>query len=235
MTESAVLGLPYVLPAQAQKHVPVNEAFARLDALTHLVVLTVGAGSPPPSGEGHVHHVGSPASGDWAGQDGKLAIFVNGGWSFVAPKLGWRAYRADLGEMAVFDGIDWAAGAGSVSPNGAGFLHRSVEIDHALSPGSTSTIPAALPANGIVYGITGRVQSAIGGATSFEIGVSESANRYGSGIGVGAGSWARGITGNPLTYYADTDIILTASGGAFDGAGVFRLAVHFAELTLPRV
>lgn len=234
MTETAQLGLPLVQPAQAQKHVPVNEAFARLDALTHLVVLTVGAATPPPSAEGHVHHVGVGATGDWAGQDGTLAIFVNGGWAFVAPKVGWRAYRADLGEMAVYDGADWAAGAGSVSPNGAGFVHRSVEIDHAVSAGATSTVSGALPANSIVYGITGRVLATIGGAATFEIGVSGSSNRYGSGIGVTAGAWARGITGNPLAYYADTDVILTATGGAFDGSGSVRLAVHFAELTLPR-
>jgi len=34
MDETARIGLPLVQAAQAQKHVTVNEAFARLDALT---------------------------------------------------------------------------------------------------------------------------------------------------------------------------------------------------------
>ncbi|MDJ1017900.1 MAG: hypothetical protein QNJ35_15435 [Paracoccaceae bacterium] len=44
----------------------------------------------------------------------------------------------------------------------------------------------------------------------------------------------RGLTGTPLTYYADTNLVLTAGGGSFDGSGSVRLAVHYAELTLPR-
>ena len=231
MSDSAILGLPFVQPAQAQKHVPVNEAFARLDALTQLTVKSVGATVPPIGAEGDVHAVGVGAGGGWSGQDGALAVFVNGGWSFVTPRLGWRAFRSDLGEVAVFNGSDWSAGAGSVSPSGAGFVHRSVELMAIRS--SAFSCAGVLPANAIVYGITGRVLSAIGGASSFQIGVSGSADRYGSGIGVGAGSWARGITGNPLTYYSDTDIVLTADSGNFNATGTFRLAVHFAELTLP--
>ncbi|MEM9972239.1 MAG: hypothetical protein AAF762_14250, partial [Pseudomonadota bacterium] len=125
-------------------------------------------------------------------------------------------------------------GAGSISANGAGFVHRTVEFDHSVSAGATSTISGAIPGNSIVYGVTGRVLADIGGASSMEIGVGGSSDRYGSGIGLVAGSWARGLTGTPLAYYSDTDVILTSSGGAFDGAGSFRIAVHFAELTLPR-
>ena len=57
--------------------------------------------------------------------------------------------------------------------------------------------------------------------------------RFGVGIGTGAGSWLRGITGQPQTYYSDTPILLTAEGGAFDGSGRLRLALHCAELSLP--
>jgi hypothetical protein len=65
-----------------------------------------------------------------------------------------------------------------------------------------------------VYGLTGREISDIGGASGFENGVVGRANRYVSGIGVGAGAWARGITGNLLLDYA-TDLLLTATGGDF--------------------
>jgi hypothetical protein len=138
------------------------------------------------------------------------------------------------GTSVVFDGSDWVQGAGALSANGAGFVHRCLEIDHAIGSGATSTVAAVLPANTIVYGVTGRVVADIGGAASFEIGVSGSTNRYGSGFGTTVGSWTRGLTSSPLAYYSDTDLLLTSSGGDFDGTGVLRVAVHLAELTLPR-
>lgn len=235
MAETSKLGLPLVAAAQAQKHVTVNESFVRLDALTQLSLQTIGAATPPGSpAEGDVHAVGVGASGLWSGQDGDLAIFQNGGWAFVTPVIGWQGWSVPSGTAVTFDGADWIEGAGALSVHGAGFVHRTFEVDHAVGSGATSVIAAPISANTVVYGVTGRVISDIGGATAFEIGVSGSTDRYGSGIGVVTGSWLRGLTSNPLTYYSDTDVILTASGGNFDGSGTLRLAVHYAELTLPR-
>ena len=236
MPDTTRLGLPLLAPSQSQKHVTVNEALARLDALVHLSLASVDATVPPVSPvEGDVHSVGDGATGDWAGEDGKLAVFLNGGWAFLQPAVGWQGWSAEAGGRVAYDGVDWQAGAGSFSANGAGFLHRTIEVDHPVQAGATSTVTGFLPSGSIVYGITARVVSAIGGAASIEMGVSGAANRYGSGIGVGTGAWARGITGSPLTYYADTDLILGAEGGSFDGNGVIRLAAHVAELSLPRV
>lgn len=235
MAETTKLGLPLVASAQAQKHVTVNESLLRLDALTHLSLLTVGTAVPPGSpDEGDVHAVGAGASGLWSGQDGDLAIFQNGGWAFVTPAAGWRGWSVSSGTGVTFDGADWIEGAGALSTHGAGFVHRTLEVDHALASGASSTIPAAIPGNTIVYGVTGRVISDIGGASDLEIGVAGSTDRYGSGIGTTTGAWMRGLTSSPLAYYSDTDLIITANGGSFDGSGTLRLAVHFAELTLPR-
>lgn len=235
MAETNRLSLPLIAPSQAQKHVTVNEALARLDALTQITLTSVGDAVPPTAPEeGDVHAVGLGAEGVWAGQDGALAVFLNNGWAFVAPRPGWRGWSAGAGTSVTFDGADWVAGAGALTANGAGFVHRSVELEHALSAGATSVVSGALPADAIVYGVTGRVLSDIGGVGTIALGVSGSADRYGSGFGPAAGSWLRGLTGSPLTYYSATDLVLTASGGPFDGTGVIRLAVHFAELTLPR-
>lgn len=235
MPETPKLGLPLLDPAQAQKHVTMNEALARLDALGQLVLTTAGTAAPPGSpAEGEVHAVGAGAMGVWTGEDGRLAVYVNGGWVFVTPGAGWQGWSLASGTRVQFDGLSWVEGAGALSANGAGFVHRTVETDHAVVAGAASSVTAALPANAVVYGVTGLVLSDIGGASTFEIGVAGATNRYGSGIGVSTGSWLRGITGSPQAYYADTDLVLTASGGAFDGTGTVRLAVHFAELTLPR-
>ena len=151
---------------------------------------------------------------------------------FLSPQSGWQGWAN--GTRVQFDGMDWVAGAGALSANGAGFLHKTIEIDHDVTAGTSSAIPGSIPANAIVYGVTGRVLSDIGGATGLEVGVVGFTDRYGSGIGTVAGAWLRGLTGSPLTYYSDTDLVLTAVGGSFDGTGAVRIAVHFAELTLPR-
>ncbi len=233
MSDTAKLGLPLVAAAQAQKHVTVNDSLTRLDALVQLELVSLGATVPPASpAEGDAHSIGAGATGLWSGEDGQVAVFANGGWVFLTPWAGWQGWSG--GTRVQFDGADWIAGAGALSENGAGFVHRSVEIDHALGAGGTSTVAGAIPTNVVVYGVTGRVLSDIGGATSLQVGVAGSADRYGSGIGTTAGAWLRGLTGSPLTYYAATDLVLTAESGSFDGTGVCRLAVHFAELTLPR-
>lgn len=233
MPDTAKLGLPLVSQAQAQKHVTVNEAFTRLDALVHLTLLSIGTSVPPSSPvEGDAHGVGAGATGVWSGQDGQVAVFANGGWVFLAPRPGWQAWSGAC--RIQFDGVDWIEGAGAMSASGAGFVHRTVDVDHSLQTGASSVVAAAIPANSIVYGITGLVLNDIGGATALDIGVSGATDRYGSGIGTVTGSWLRGLTGSPLAYYTDTDLVITSQGGSFDGTGAVRIAVHFAELTLPR-
>lgn len=233
MPDTPKLGLPLVAPAQAQKHVTVNESFTRLDALVQMTLSSVAASVPPSSpNEGEAHGVGAAATGAWSGRDGQVAVFANGGWVFLTPETGWQGWSG--GVRVQFDGAQWREGAGALSANGAGFVHRSIEVDHAVATGAVSTVAGALPSNAIVYGVTGRVLTDVGGANGFEIGVPGSADRYGSGIGTSAGAWLRGLTGSPLAYYSDTDLILTATGGVFDGSGTVRISVHFAELTLPR-
>jgi hypothetical protein len=71
------------------------------------------------------------------------------------------------------------------------------------------------------------------GLAGWRIGVSGSDNRYGSGLGVAEGSYLLGLSGSPVTYYADTQLVLTAEGGSFAG-GRIRLALHVVQLVPPR-
>ena len=234
MSDTARLALPLLAPSQAQKHVTVNEALLRVDAMTQLVLASASATIPPASPpEGTVHFVPAGAVNSWAGEDGRLAVFQNGGWVFVDPASGWRGWVADAGYLAVFDGAGWVPVGPEVSPSGAGAAIRSIEIDHDVQGGTSSTTQAFLPAGGVVFAITGVVVADItGGASGFQLGVAGSENRYGSGIGVAAGSWLRGVTASPLAYYSDTGLILTAEGGSFSG-GTVRLVAHVAEFSLP--
>lgn len=236
MSSTSALGLPLVQPSQAQKHVTVNEAFTRLDALTQMTLSSRSQVVPPGApGEGAAYAVPAGATDLWSGQDGQVAIFANGGWVFLAPRIGWRAWVEDEGVSATFDGADWVVGAASISPNGAGFGMRVIEIDHGIGAGATSDTVPVIPAQSVVFGVTGLVLADITGtATSWRLGISGvSDNRYGSGLGLGTGSWLRGITSEPLAYYADTALTLTGEGGDF-ADGTVRLAIHIAELGLPR-
>ena len=107
---SANLSMPYLMPAQAQKHVTHNEALRVLDALVQLSVesrvLTVPPALPP---EGGRYLVASGASGPWAGQEGQIALYEAGGWQFLTPRPGWLLHDRATGDMLVFDGSTWAA------------------------------------------------------------------------------------------------------------------------------
>lgn len=105
---SARLSLPFLLPAQAQKHVTHNEALLRLDQITQLTVIAFGATTPPAqANEGEIWALGAAPSGLWAGHPGTLAAWADGAWHFITPGAGWRA--AQGADLRVFDGADWIA------------------------------------------------------------------------------------------------------------------------------
>lgn len=96
---SANLNLPYIQPAQAQKHVTHNEAIEVLDVVVQLFVQSFDATVPPVGAtDGQAYALGATVTGDWVGQAGQVALFLNGGWDFVSPKEGWIAAgpNADL-------------------------------------------------------------------------------------------------------------------------------------------
>lgn len=110
MSESSSnLALPFIQPAQAQKHVTHNEAIELLDLIVQLTVQAFDATTPPASpAEGQIWAVGVGASDAWSGADGKLAAFAGGGWFFVTPVPGWRAWDVAGDELRVFSAGIWA-------------------------------------------------------------------------------------------------------------------------------
>lgn len=87
------LQLPYIASQQAQKQVTYNEAMRRLDTLVHPVVKSRTLATPPGSpAEGDAYLVAASPTGDWAGKDGRIAVFVDGAWMFHAPLDGWLLF-----------------------------------------------------------------------------------------------------------------------------------------------
>lgn len=110
MADTPNLGLPYIIAAQAQKHVTHNEAIRALDALVHLAVIDRESAAPPPSpAEGDRYIVAAAGTGAWAGHDLEIAAFQDGAWAFFTPRAGWRAWVIDENKLATWDGSAWIA------------------------------------------------------------------------------------------------------------------------------
>ena len=100
--------LPYILAAQAQKHVTHNEAIRLLDAVVQLSVLDRDLTAPPASPiDGDRYIVASGATGLWAGWDLNVTTWVDGVWMRLVPRPGWLAWIADETVAAVWTGTTW--------------------------------------------------------------------------------------------------------------------------------
>jgi len=109
MTQSTNLALPFLDAAQAQKHVTHNEALQMLDALVHLSVASRDQTAPPAAPvDGQRLLVGAGASGAFAGKDAQIAAFLSGGWTFLAPRAGWRVFVEAEKLLLLYDGALWS-------------------------------------------------------------------------------------------------------------------------------
>ncbi len=139
MAKTPHLKLPYLAPAQAQKHVTVNESLAELDALVHCAVAGMFVETPPAgAAEGDRYLVGAAPTGAWAGQAGRIAAWRQGGWSFSQPRPGWRIY--DLAG----DALHALDSAGTWAPLGGGAA-APTELQNATRLGLGMAADAANP------------------------------------------------------------------------------------------
>ena len=106
---SLILELPYIQPAQAQKHVTHNEGMRLLDAIVQLSVISATLTTPPATpDEGDRYVVPTGATGDWADHTGTIAIQDTGVWTYLTPQAGWQAFVRDVAAVMFFDGTVWA-------------------------------------------------------------------------------------------------------------------------------
>lgn len=134
MNDTPNLRLPYILAAQAQKHVTHNEAIRALDAIVQLSVVDRDLGAPPGApDDGDRYIVAASPSGAWSGQAGKIAAYQDGAWAYYAPEEGWIAWVADEDVIVVWNGSAWvAAGSGgstSLNPASGGLVGVNATAD----------------------------------------------------------------------------------------------------------
>lgn len=117
MDQTPNLSLPYILAAQAQKHVTHNEAVRALDALVQLTVLDRDLTAPPGAPvNGQRYIVAASPTGAWSGHAGHVAAYQDGAWAFFAPAEGWLAWVADEDRLVAWNGASWVASVATVNP-----------------------------------------------------------------------------------------------------------------------
>lgn len=132
---TARLELPYLAAGQMQKHVTLNEALTRLDALVQTLIVsrtTVAQPGAPEEGALYVLPTGRTGA-DWAARAvGTLVRADMGGWVEVPVQDGLIALVQDAGELIVRSGGDWVAlGARLGALQGLGRLGLNTTADAA--------------------------------------------------------------------------------------------------------
>lgn len=116
MDQTARFAIPLLAPGQQQKELFHNEAIQRIELLLCPAVEGPPIANPPASpAVGSCYLVASGATGTWAGQDGALAGFTDGGWRFVAPVEGMRVLDRTSGQFIIRTNGAWESGIARVA------------------------------------------------------------------------------------------------------------------------
>ncbi|NNE51587.1 MAG: DUF2793 domain-containing protein [Sulfitobacter sp.] len=207
---SPSLSLPYIQPAQAQKHVTHNEALRILDAVTQLSVLNATLTEPPAlPNEGDRYIVAGTGTGAWANHDNTVAIWSDNAWHFFIPSEGWRADIAGTGDVVRFDGSAWATvGGGTTDLQNVPEVGVNTTADglNRLSVASGATLlnhegaghqlklnkATAADTASLLFqtGFSGRAEMGTAGSDDFSIKVSPDGSTYHTALSVDADNGA---------------------------------------------
>ncbi len=101
--------LPLLASGQAQKEITHNEALIIIDALLGGTIESASLAVPPDMPEaGAMWLVGSNATGLWTGQSGRLALWTEGGWRYVSPRVGCRFYDKSRSTVICLQENGWS-------------------------------------------------------------------------------------------------------------------------------
>ena len=137
--------LPLLFPGQAQKEFYLNEAHALADTLLHAACEGEAADPPASPAEGEAWLVASGASGDWAGEEGKLAARQAGNWLFVAPTEGMRLFDRASGQILLYRG-GWQRPVAPIAPSGGAVV--DAEARSAIAGLLAALVEAGILASG---------------------------------------------------------------------------------------
>ncbi|MGL1922040.1 MAG: DUF2793 domain-containing protein [Hyphomicrobiales bacterium] len=137
MSNSYFLELPFLAASQNQKHLTMNESLNRLDVVVQLAVLTADLEVMPVApNNGDAYIIANGATGDWFGQDGKIAFYQDDAWKILTAKTGWLCWVVDEQKLMVFEGPNWQTYA-----NRKNYFKPDVLVCEEMGYGQVSTNP----------------------------------------------------------------------------------------------
>ncbi len=139
------LNLPYIMPAQAQKHVTHNEAIRMLDVLIQLSAISASLPSPPSTPLNGERYIVPPnPESDWAGQSANIATFQDNSWAFLTPQTGWQCWVEETQQIMIFDGDNWITQASSDNSDNAEYdrigINTGIDPQNRLSVKSNNIL-----------------------------------------------------------------------------------------------
>ncbi|MEL6287342.1 MAG: DUF2793 domain-containing protein [Pseudomonadota bacterium] len=245
MSSTANLDLPYIAPAQAQKHVTHNEALRKLDTLVQLTLASRGVLEiPQDPADPTCYAVPTNAVGAWADRAGEVACFTDGAWTYVMPRAGWRAWVEDEAVLVVWNGSTWSevsagtgSGTGSVNPAALVGVNTEAALPNRLAVKSDAVLFShddVTPGSGDVRhvlnkssaadtashlyqsGFSGRAELGLTGDDHFHLKVSDDGAAWSDAIVVDPASAAVAL---PASGYAQNIAYnLLPDGGRFSGS-----------------
>ncbi|WP_299421862.1 DUF2793 domain-containing protein [uncultured Shimia sp.] len=139
---SSRLGLPYLMPSQAQKHVTHNDALQKLDVLVQTLVEGFDATTPPAlPEEGQIWALGAMPTDVWAGQAFHFAIWSDEYWVFEPLQEGLIALDKMTSVMRLWDGEVWKTPSVEALENLQGLgVNTGVDPTNRLSVAAPATL-----------------------------------------------------------------------------------------------
>jgi len=99
MSKTSKFEFDLLTELQVLKYPTINANTIGLDTIAQISVINQTTTTPPGSNSnGDAYVIGSGATDDWSGHDGKFTWYVNGAWKIITPFAGMRIYDIALAQ-----------------------------------------------------------------------------------------------------------------------------------------
>ncbi len=228
MDQTPNLALPYILAAQAQKHVTHNEAIRALDAVTQLACVSRKLVAPPAVPlEGARYIIPTAATGAWTGLANRIAAFQDGAWAYFTPREGWIAWIADEATALVYASGSWVSLNGSLALLG---INATADTTNRLTVSAPATllnnagaghqlkVNKATPAStaSLLYqtNFSGRAEMGTTGDDDFHVKVSADGAIWRDGLIISAATGKASFPAGGIVSSSSTTVTIAVPGQA---------------------